>query len=90
MNVMDMAILSAEIVVVVARLNAMSVMAMEGCVVTGAGGLEEMEIAFIAQVQDMMVMDIVVCFVMAQEKTNVLHVMGEVIKNVTNVMEVAK
>jgi hypothetical protein len=85
---MDMAISSAEIVVVVARLNAMSAMAMEGCVVTGAMELEGMDDAFIVQVQDMMIMDLVVFFVMAQEKTNVFHVMGEVIKNVMNVMEV--
>ena len=87
---MDMAILSAEIVVVVARLNAMNAMAMESFVVTGAMDLEEMGNAFIVQVQDMMIMDLVVFFVMAQGKTNVLHVMGEVIKYVTNVMEVAK
>ena len=85
---MDMAISSAEIVVVVARLNAMSVMAMEGCVVTGAMELEEMGDAFIVQVQDMIIMDLVVFFVMAQEKMNVFHVMGEVIKNVMNVMDV--
>lgn len=87
---MDMAISSAEIVVVVARLNAMNAMAMEGFVVTGAMDLEEMGDAFIVLVQDMIIMDLVVFFVMAQEKTNVLHVMGKVIKNVTNVMEVAK
>ena len=87
---MDMAISSAEIVVVVARLNAMSAMAMEGFVVTGAMDLEEMGDAFIVLVQDMIIMDLVVFFVMAREKTNVLHVMGEVIKNVMNVMEVAK
>ena len=85
---MDMAISSAEIVVVVARLNAMSAMAMEGCVVAGAMELEEMGDAFIVQVQDMIIMDLVVFFVMAQEKMNVFHVMGEVIKNVMNVMDV--
>jgi hypothetical protein len=50
--------------------------------------LEEMGDAFIVQVQDMMIMDLVVFFVMAQEKMNVFHVMGEVIKNVMNVMDV--
>ena len=85
---MDMAISSAEVVVVVARLNAMSAMAMESSVVTGAMELEEMGDAFIVQVQDMIIMDLVVFFVMAQEKMNVFHVMGEVIKNVMNVMDV--
>ena len=87
---MDMAISSAEIVVVVARLNAMNAMAMEGSVVIGAMEQEEMVYAFIVQVQDMIIVDLVAFFVMEQEKTNVLHVMGEVIKTVTNVMEVAK
>ena len=85
---MDMAISSAEVVVVVARLNAMSAMAMESSVVTGAMELEEMGDAFIVQVQDMIIMDLVVFFVMVQEKMNVFHVMGEVIKNVMNVMDV--
>ena len=87
---MDMAISSAEIVMVVARLNAMSAMAMEGCVVAGAMELEEMGDAFIVQVQDMIIVDLVAFFVMEQEKTNVLHVMGEVIRTVMNVMEVVK
>ena len=48
---MDMAISSAEIVMVVARLNAMNAMAMEGSVVIGAMEQEEMVYAFIVQVQ---------------------------------------
>ena len=88
MSVMDMAISSAEIVVALARLNAMSVMAMESCVVTGAMEQEEMDDAFIVQVQDIVIVDYCAFFAMAQEKTNVFHVMGEVIKNVMNVMEV--
>ena len=86
---MDMAISSAEIVMVVARLNAMNAMAMEGSVVIGAMEQEETEAAFIAQALDSVIVGLAVFFAMAQEKTNVSHAMGMVIKTVMNVMGMA-
>lgn len=63
---------------------------MANCLVVGAMDLEEMVDVFIAQVQVMMIMVLGVFFAMAQDKMNAIHVLGEVIRTVMNVMEVVK
>lgn len=88
-NVMVMAISCAEIVAVVVKYFAMNVMVKEGSAVIGAMEQEETEAAFIAQALDSVIVGLAVFFAMAQEKTNVSHAMGMVIKTVMNVMGMA-